>query len=54
MGYLLYLPQVDNSATFMGPNGPRHHSIGTGEQVSGGKLRVTFAPPSLNVWAPYW
>lgn len=46
--------KVDNSATLMGPAGPRRHFIGTGEQVSGGKLRVTFAPPSLNLWGPYW
>lgn len=45
---------VDNSGTFMAPTGPRHHAIGTAEQVSGGKFRVTFSPVPLNIWGSYW
>ena len=45
--------RVDNSGSLY-PGGERSGSIGTARQINGGKFEVTFAPPSYNLFSPYW
>lgn len=45
---------VYNSGRYGGPDGPIKGANGTARVVSGAKLEVTFTPPSLGIYSPYW
>eukprot|EP00929_Paragymnodinium_shiwhaense_P064488 TRINITY_DN32294_c0_g1_i1.p1 TRINITY_DN32294_c0_g1~~TRINITY_DN32294_c0_g1_i1.p1 ORF type:complete len:213 (+),score=15.71 TRINITY_DN32294_c0_g1_i1:46-639(+) len=45
---------VYNSGRYGAPDGPIKGANGTARVVSGAKLEVTFTPPSLGIYSPYW